>query len=98
MHLDIKMSNSDNCINHKIDLVEINCNNTSNNILENNSINLIENKDELLKLKLKLYTRGCFNTKPKWQDIYNYHKNRACAPWSDARPFVIDCDFSLETV
>jgi len=69
-----KMSNSDNCIEQKINLVEINTNFSNSSSYFENSISLKENKDEILKLKLRLYTRSCFNSTPKWNQIYNYHK------------------------
>jgi len=69
-----KIGNCDNCIEQKISLVEIHNSKKEDSDYYNNSIILKENKDELLKLKLNLYTRSYFNTIPKWYDIYNRHK------------------------
>lgn len=70
-----KMGESDECIEQKIDLLTINSSSSLNEYdYFKSRIDLVENKDELDKLKLKLYTRECFNTKPKWIKIYNRHK------------------------
>ena len=69
-----EIGNCDNCIEQKIELVEIHNSKKEESDYYNNSIILKENKDELSKLRLTLYTRGCFNTIPKWNDIYTCHK------------------------